>query len=74
MATTTSYLAQLVTIQYIVDSEEDEPQAGWLYSNILQKLRGQPEMKAANLSKLIVDEYESWYRNNRNILLDRRAT
>jgi hypothetical protein len=31
-------------------------------------------MNAANLSKLIVDEYESWYRNNRNILLDRRAT
>lgn len=52
------------TAAYMVGSEETEPGAGWPYADILRPLVATPGMAPADLAKLIVNEYGTWYRKS----------
>ncbi len=48
-------------VNYIVASEENEPNHGWPYDAVLAELVKTPEMSAVELAKLIVKEYVQSY-------------
>jgi len=49
------------TAQYMVGSEQTEPNAGWPYAAILNKLAARPNMSPADLARTIAQEYGAWY-------------
>ncbi len=49
------------TANFMVGSEETEPNAGWPYAAILKLLVAKPTMSPSDLTKTIVDEYQKYY-------------
>jgi hypothetical protein len=50
-------------VNYIVASEENEPNDGWPYTEVLQKLVDEPDMATADFGAHIVDAYIKSYAN-----------
>ena len=46
---------------YMIGSEETEPGDGWPYDKVLSSLSANPNMTAADLSKLVVQKYGEYY-------------
>ncbi len=57
------------TADYMVASQELEPGTGWNYSDILQRLTANPNIKPAELSKLLVESYKSHYKDGNRTTL-----
>lgn len=51
-------------VSYIVASEESEPNAGWPYDTVLEKLVKNPALATADLATHIVDAYIHYYVTN----------
>ncbi|MGO9371483.1 MAG: clostripain-related cysteine peptidase [Syntrophobacteraceae bacterium] len=49
------------TANFMVGSEESEPEAGWPYAAILESLVANPRMSPSDLAKTIVTEYGRYY-------------
>lgn len=49
------------TANVMVGSEQTEPGAGWPYTAILKPLVAKPSMAAADLARIIVDEYGKYF-------------
>ena len=52
------------TADLMVGSEQTEPGAGWPYTAILKPLVAKPSMTAADLAKIIVDEYGKYFQKD----------
>jgi len=52
------------TADLMVGSEQTEPGAGWPYTAILKPLVAKPSMAAADLAKIIVDEYGKYFQKD----------